>query len=163
VPSCSMGFCVASTKNGGSSVIRLAGRRDRPLLHRLEQGGLRLGRRPVDLVGEHDVREDRPLHEAEDAPARGPVLLDDLRARDVRGHEVRGELDAAELEVERLGQRLHEEGLGEPRHAHEQGVAVGEERDEQLLDDFVLAHDALPWRIPSETSATFSRSSTSLC
>ena len=30
-----------------------------PLLHRLEQGGLRLGRRAVDLVGQHDVGEDR--------------------------------------------------------------------------------------------------------
>ena len=30
---------------------------DLALLHRLEQRGLRLGRRPVDLVGEDDVGE----------------------------------------------------------------------------------------------------------
>ena len=39
--------------------------RDLALLHRLEQRRLRLGRRAVDLVGEHDVREDRALAELE--------------------------------------------------------------------------------------------------
>ena len=33
--------------------------RDLALLHRLEQRRLRLGRGPVDLVGQHDLREDR--------------------------------------------------------------------------------------------------------
>ena len=36
-----------------------------PLLHALQQAGLRLGRRPVDLVGEDDVGEDRPGAELE--------------------------------------------------------------------------------------------------
>ena len=34
--------------------------RHAPLFHRFEQRGLRLGRRAVDLVGEHDVGDDRP-------------------------------------------------------------------------------------------------------
>ena len=38
-------------------------------LHRFEQGGLRLGRRAVDLVGQHDVGEDRPGQELEHAAA----------------------------------------------------------------------------------------------
>ena len=41
------------------------------LLHRLQQGRLRLGRRAVDFVGQQDVGEDRPFDEAEIAP---PVL-----------------------------------------------------------------------------------------
>ena len=41
----------------------LAGNRDRALLHRFEEGGLRFGRRPVDLVGEDNVGKQRPLHE----------------------------------------------------------------------------------------------------
>ncbi len=43
--------------------------RDLILLHRLEQRGLRLRRRAVDLVGEDDVGEDRALDEADDALA----------------------------------------------------------------------------------------------
>src|SRR4051794_8415023 len=39
--------------------------RDLALLHRLEQRGLRLRRRAVDLVAEQDVREDRPGPERE--------------------------------------------------------------------------------------------------
>jgi hypothetical protein len=38
---------------------RLAAQRDLMLLHRLEQRRLDLGRRAVDLVGQHDVGEDR--------------------------------------------------------------------------------------------------------
>ena len=55
--------------------VGLLADRDRLLLHRLEQRRLRLGRRAVDLVGQHDVREDRPALELE-APrqlARRPL------------------------------------------------------------------------------------------
>ena len=45
---------------------------DRALAHRLEQRRLRLRRRAVDLVGEHDVREDRALLELEALAARRP-------------------------------------------------------------------------------------------
>ena len=41
-----------------------------PLLHRLQQRRLRLRGRAVDLVGQQDVGEDRPFHEAEIPPAR---------------------------------------------------------------------------------------------
>ena len=51
--------------------VGLLADRDRLLLHRLEQRRLRLGRGAVDLVGQHDVREDRPLLELE-APRRSP-------------------------------------------------------------------------------------------
>ena len=70
VPSSSIGFCVAKTWNGSSSLIRLALHRDAMLLHCLEQRRLRLGRRAVDFVGENDVREDRPRREHHVPPAR---------------------------------------------------------------------------------------------
>ena len=60
-----------------------------------------------------------------------------------RGHEVGRELDAGELEVERLRHRVDEQGLGQSGHAHQQAVAAGEEADEDLLDDVVLADDDL--------------------
>nr|BFE76466.1 hypothetical protein GCM10020092_097670 [Actinoplanes digitatis] len=53
--------------------------RDLLLLHGLEQGGLGLRRRPVDLVGEQHVREDRAGAEGEVALA----LVIEERAGDV--------------------------------------------------------------------------------
>ena len=70
------------------------------LLHRLEQRGLRLRRRAVDLVGEDDLREDRPLHEPQ--RARAVILVEDLGAGDVGRHQVGRELDALEAQVENL-------------------------------------------------------------
>ncbi len=86
-------------------LVRGAAGRHAVLLHRLQERGLRLGRRAVDLVGEHEVREHRALDELEHAAAGGVVLLEDLGAGDVRRHEVRRELDALERQVQRLGQR----------------------------------------------------------
>ena len=65
VPRYSTGFCVATTMKGCGqrAPLRLDG--DRALVHRLEQRRLRLRRGAVDLVGEHDVREDRPGVELE--------------------------------------------------------------------------------------------------
>ena len=54
--------------------MRAALDRDLPLLHRLEQRRLRLRGRPVDLVGEQQVREDRPGPELEVAAA---LVVDD--------------------------------------------------------------------------------------
>jgi hypothetical protein len=92
------------------------------LLHRLEQRRLRARRRAVDLVGEDDVREDRPLDEAEGARPRRAVLLEDLRARHVARHQVGRELDAPEVEPHRLGHALHEQRLRQPRHADQPRV-----------------------------------------
>ena len=50
-------------------VVGLAVDGDGPLLHDLEQRRLRLRARPVDLVGEHDVREHRSAVEVELAGA----------------------------------------------------------------------------------------------
>ena len=123
--------------------MRLARGRDRVLLHRLEERGLRLGRCAVDLVGEDDIGEDRTVHEAECAVAGCVVLLEQLRARDVAGHEVGRELHARERQLERLGDRLHEQRLREAGDADEEGVAAGEERRDEIVHDRLLADDAL--------------------
>ncbi len=59
------------TRNGRGEQVRVAVDGDLALLHRLEQRRLRLGRRAVDLVDEHDVREDGARAEAEDARSAG--------------------------------------------------------------------------------------------
>ena len=71
------------------------------------------------------------------------LLVEDLGAGDVGRHQVRRELDPLEVEVEDVGERLDEQRLGQPGHAGDQAVAAGEERDEHLLDDLVLADDDL--------------------
>ena len=54
---------------------------DLAFLHRFQERGLGLGRGAVDLVGQDDVREDRPAQELELADAGGLVFLDHLGAR----------------------------------------------------------------------------------
>ena len=119
---------------------RLADHRDVLLLHRLEHRRLRLRWGAVDLVGQHDVGEDRPVDELELAPAAGRVL-EDVGAGDVHRHQVGRELDAAELQRHRLGQLADQQRLGQPGHAHQQRMAAGEQADRQPLDDVVLADD----------------------
>ena len=81
VPSCSIGFCVARTKNGCASWYGLPPTVTCCSCMACEQRGLRLGRGAVDFVGEDDVGEDRALDETELAPAGRLVFLDDLGAR----------------------------------------------------------------------------------
>jgi hypothetical protein len=111
------------------------------LLHRFEQRRLRLGRRAVDLVGQDDLREDRPGHEPE-RPV--PVLfVEHLGAGDVGGHEVGRELDPLEREIQDLRDGLDQKRLREPGHAGDQTMAPGEERDQHLIDDVLLTDDHL--------------------
>src|SRR5207249_11373505 len=47
-----------------------------------------------------------------------------------------------ELEVERLGHRLDHEGLREPGHAEQEGVAAREDGREDAVEHLLLADDA---------------------
>ncbi len=115
--------------------------RDVILLHRLEESRLRLRRRAVDLVGEEDLREDRPADEAQRAvPA---VLVENLSAGNVSRHQVGRELDPLERQVEDLRDGLDQKRLGQTRYACDQAVAAGKERDEDLIDHRILSDDDL--------------------
>jgi hypothetical protein len=119
--------------------VAVTGNRHLLFLHRLEQRRLRLGRGAVDLVGQQEVGENGTGLETELAPA---ILLDqDVGADDVGRHQVRRELDAVELAVDDVGDRAHEHRLAQARHTLEQGVAVGDEADERLSNEVVLADD----------------------
>jgi hypothetical protein len=74
--------------------------------------------------------------------ARAPVF-EDLRPRDVARHEIGGELDASEVEMHRFRQRLHEQRLREARHADQPRVSSSDDREQKLLDDVILPHDAV--------------------
>ena len=104
-------------------LARLAVLRDLPLLHRLEQRALRLRRRAVDLVGEHDRVEDRARMEAE----RLRPLVEDRHAEHVGRQEVARELDARVLEAERRRQRLRQRRLADAGDVLDQQVAAREQ------------------------------------
>jgi hypothetical protein len=113
--------------------------RDLPLLHRLEQRRLHLCGRAVDLVREQQVGEDRP------APRRelAGLLHEHHRAREVGGQQVGRELDAGELEVEHLAQRLHRERLREAGQTLDEQVTAAEQRHHHALEQRALADDDL--------------------
>jgi hypothetical protein len=71
-----------------------------------------------------------------EAALLGPV---DIGAGDVAGQQVRRELDAVEVALERIAKGFDRAGLGEPGRALDEQVAVGEQRDEQALDEVRLA------------------------
>src|SRR5256886_16116332 len=83
-------------------------------------------------------------HDPEATLAGALVFLDDLGTGDVRGHEIGRELDARELEVERLRHRLDHEGLGEARHTQQQRAAPREHGGAEPVSDLPAAHEAAP-------------------
>ena len=141
VPSSSIGFCVARTKNGALMLYLMAAHRAGKLLHGFEQRRLRLGRRAVDFVRQQDVGKDRARNKSPGAMAGGSVLFDDVGSGDVGRHQIGRELDALENQAQRLGQRANQQSLRGSRQAGDQAVAADEERNEHLLDHFFLSDD----------------------
>ena len=112
------------------------------LLHRLQKRRLRARAGPVDLVGHQQLGEHRAGHETEGAGAIG-ADIHNLGTKDVRRHQVRSELDARGGETEHGAEGLDELGLGETRHADQEPVPAGEQRDEGAIDDRLLTVDDL--------------------
>ena len=104
---------------------RVGADRHLSLLHRLEQRALHLRRGPVDLVGEEEIGEHWPLHDAKLPRAR----IEDLRTGDVAGEEIDRELHALGIEIDRLCQHAHEQRLREPGNPFEKEVPASEEGD----------------------------------
>jgi hypothetical protein len=117
--------------------MRVGADRDLVLLHHLEERGLHLRRRAVDLVGEEEVAE----HRAEVGLEPAVVRTIDARSDEVRRHEVGGELDAAERPAEHRRRRLDRERLREAGDALDQEVAARDEADEHALEHLVLTCD----------------------
>jgi hypothetical protein len=70
-----------------------AGDRDTLLLHRLQEGRLRLRCGPINLIRQDNLGEDRAALKLE-VLATGLVFHDHVGADDVRRHQIRSELDA---------------------------------------------------------------------
>ena len=129
--------------NGTGQIVARAGNGHALFLHGFEQRRLRLGRRAVDFVGQQQVGENRPAMEPEGAFAGDGILLQNVRAGDVRRHQVGRELDAAGVQVHRAAERSDHERLGQAGHADEQAMAAREQGDEHLVQHLALADDDL--------------------
>ena len=115
--------------------------RDLALPHRLEERGLRLRHRPVDLVDEDDVGEDRPRAELE---VTRPLVVDG-EAGHVRRLQIGRALDAtSDGTLDRARDGPGEHGLGRPGNVLEEHVPLAGECGEHEHDLVVLAvHDRL--------------------
>jgi len=91
--------------------------------------------------GQHHVRKERPIDEAEVPLAGGAVFVHHFRTGDIRRHQIGRELDPIEIQRQRPLQRPHEQRLGQPRHTLENAVPARKQADHQLLDHMVLADD----------------------
>ena len=123
-------------------------RRERPrhtlygdlvFFHRLEQRRLSLGRRAVDLVGEHHVGHDRPSAELELAR---PLIVDRDTGH-VRRQQIGRELDALERAARGARQTLGEHRFAHAGHVFDQQVPSRGESDDGLLGLGVLADQDL--------------------
>ena len=66
------------------------------LFHRFEQRGLSFGRRAIDLIGQQQVGEDRPVAQRE----RRSRHVENVCAGDVGGHQIWRELDPPEVRAD---------------------------------------------------------------
>src|SRR3954452_15440763 len=117
--------------------------RDAALLHALEQAGLGLRRRAVDLVDEHDVREDRAGAELK----AGLALVEDVRADDVGRQQVGGALDARELQLHRARERPRERRLADAGQVLEQDVTLRGDANERLVEQLLANLDSAGQRV----------------
>ena len=63
------------------------------------------------------------------------------RADEVAGHQVGRELNAVELQVQHVGERLNDLRLPQPRNAFEKDVPAGEQARQDAPDDLLIADD----------------------
>ena len=66
----------------------------------------------------------------------------DFGAGEIGGQQIRRELDAVEIAFDARGEFLDCRGLGQARSAFDEQMAIGEQRDQQAVDECRLADDA---------------------
>ena len=115
--------------------------RDLAFAHPLQQRSLGLRGCAVDLICQQQVRKDGPLPENKIPHAAAGLLLKDQRPCDVGGHQVRGKLDPAEVQGERLRDRIDKQGLGETGHSLQDRMPANQQGHQQLVNNGLLAND----------------------
>ena len=108
-------------------------------LHGFQQRCLGLGGGTVDLIGQQQVGEYRPLAQFE---LFGLQVVNGV-AGDIAGHQVRGELDTGEITAKAAGQGSYQQGLAQAWHAFQQYVAACDQGGEHVVNHKVLANHGL--------------------
>ena len=144
VPSCSIGFCVASTKNGSLRMCRTCPTVTCRSCMASSSAAWVLGGVRLISSASTTLWNKGSGDEAELPLAGASVLLQDVGAGDVGRHQVGGELDAAEAHRQAAGQRADHQRLGQAGNPFQQAVPPAEEGNQQLIDDLGLADDHLP-------------------
>ena len=116
-------------------------------LHRLKQCRLRLRQPAIDLIGQHEIRKDRPLLVLE-RPTAGGVLHHHESAQQVRRRQVGRELDAAIAKLHDRGQGSDEQRLAQPRHTLNEHMPARHRCDEDLLDRLPLTDEHFGQLVP---------------
>ena len=143
MPSISIGFWVAITRNGrGRGRVSPATVTARSCMASSSADWV-LGVARLISSASTRLAKIGPRSEAEAAPP-GLVLLQHLGAEDVGRHEVGGELDPAERQIDRRRQGLEEHGLAQAGHAFEQHVALAQHADEDVAHELGLTDDHPP-------------------
>ena len=135
VPSNSIGFCVASTTNGRASSCVCTSTVTRPSCMHSSRPDCVLGLARLISSTSTMLAKIGPGPELEARLA----LVEDVRPDDVGGQQVGGALHARELQVHRARQRAGERRLADARQVLDQDVALGDEADEDVVEQ-VLAH-----------------------
>ena len=149
MPSISIGFCVAITRNGSSSswvVVPLVTVRS---CMASSSADCVFG--VARLISSASTRLAKIGPGLEAQRLRAAVVgLHDHAADDVGGHQVGRELDARILQVQHARQRAQQRGLAQAGNAFEQHVAAGEQADQHAVDHVRLADDDLADLLPDE-------------
>ena len=131
------------TRNGGSSGMVCPSTVTCRSCIASSSADLRLGRGPVDLVGQEQLGEHRAAAELECAPPAGRSRKLPVMSLGSRSGVNWIRLNA---EVQALGDEPGDERLGEPGIVLDQDVPVGEDAGQDLPEDVDLAHDHLAER-----------------
>ena len=97
------------------------------LLHRLQQGGLSLRRRAIDLIGQNNMSENGTPLEFEDLSPRR-IIGQDIGTRDIGRHEIRRKLYARETEAQDVAEAAHHKGFAQSGNSLQQAMTAANER-----------------------------------
>ena len=136
-PSDSIGFCVASTRNGfGSGSVWPAIDTWRSAMTSSSADCTLAGARLISSAS--TMFANTGPHSMSNSSRDGrQIRVPTMSA----GHEVGGELEAGERAADDVGERRHGERLRQTGNALDQAVAAGEQADHRPLDHAVLADD----------------------
>jgi hypothetical protein len=124
-------------EKGIGQVLRFAIDGDLPLIHGLEEGGLRARRGPIDLIGEKEIGKHWAGYEVEAAVA----LMIEIVAEDVGREEVGSELEALETSSHRGGESVGQRSFSNARRPSEEGMPTGQEGSEEKIGRVIRAKD----------------------